>query len=1194
MSVRGKEFPSFVQDAGNGYKLRLLLLLVASEYIAALQEFMTWSFPDTWAALKAQVAEHARQFIRFPATVPQPHPLHDPSAFRIWAAFTHCYFHGLRGASDSSSSSSSTTANISNAEERREATRWLHRLVGERSWQLEGPVYCAAARWVQGTLDRLEPLFPGVKTTSAGDWATGGQRDGLRPLAMRGEKNTQGRYVPVYPFHMSGTWNGNRLKFTLRSQQAPRSVTGCCGVPGNFGQTNNCALGFLVLADVCMAFTAAMEKAAKPGYCLNGREELQKTIIQDFYNSVLSSDTGNIKPDYLSYGFPSYLAACALGWKLALEQVPLWGNAAAESAAAAATMAAAGGPSAVAAGAQPPMLQLPRELPPPSQQWQLQLPSTPSPVPQISQRPQQQPQQQQAQLHAVMQQAHDQQQQAQPPPQQQQQQQQPQHLDQEVQQGLQGYLTAAQQPHQNHRHCQQPPQHLYVHPWPSAAVAEADATRTTSCPAAPGLQLQVPSLPSGGSATSLNALSGGSSGPPSVSPFVAMQQQQQLLGPAVFQRTSPPPCAAQGGFHSPPGDPRGVTQHAVLSGHQTPQALFAVTDAVPHHHHHHHHPLPHSPLVLQPPFPRSMHSPPSPVGPHPAAPGGGGDGDGAAAADGIPADTGVTSGLSNMSLDGSLLTFGDATLRLIGDEVGAHAPGGLAYLDPGAGPIAGDGGCFIGGAADAGAELMPGAMDPPPGPLLANGVLQHLHSAPPEAFPKQLIPTRTVTTLLQVPQLQAVQHDQMQLPMQPAAVAAPAEQGSMPSTAAAAAAAAAAPAPAAGSGNGKAAEAEASAVLCLQAVAAALRQLLDSQAHSAAPAPARVVRLHREVTTALENYHNHPKQHHHNHNQLHGQHQFQQIQEQHQAPVAATTAAFGGGRKLPGSGHAASSRLPLPVPAPGPGPFGGATPFIRPIPELPPAGPFGGTGGGALTIPGLAAGPLGSAPAGAAPAPTPVQLVPPSPSAADARSAPGREHKVPALGSGPCVTGATGGVESHTAAETSAQMGCSNVFHTGGGTLIAMKQETLTAAAVGPLGTTTGQMPALAGVPADGCVHVDAAGGGAGVGWRTPSGSFGLPPLLEPAEVLEGDNSLLELASGLAGGGGGASGMSWSRGGGASLADLLVSPTGSGRGAVDRGDGGDLDSGVAGEVVGGSAGAGSADAGSADADVGGRGTTGGC
>ncbi|GIL45812.1 hypothetical protein Vafri_2961 [Volvox africanus] len=184
---------------------------------------MTWSFPDEWAPRKAQVAGYARQLIRNSSPVPQP-PLwkqqqqqqqdedEDGSAYCVWAAFTHCYFHGLRKPADGNRASTPPSPG-----EHSEASRWLHRLVGDRGWQEEGPVHSAAARWVGATLLRLQPLFPDVAAMSAGEWAARSEQQrgvaaALRSVATRGDKNVQGRYVPVYPYRMTGTWSENRFK----------------------------------------------------------------------------------------------------------------------------------------------------------------------------------------------------------------------------------------------------------------------------------------------------------------------------------------------------------------------------------------------------------------------------------------------------------------------------------------------------------------------------------------------------------------------------------------------------------------------------------------------------------------------------------------------------------------------------------------------------------------------------------------------------------------------------------------------------------------------------------------------------------------------------------------------------------------------------------------------------------------------
>ncbi|GLI63997.1 hypothetical protein VaNZ11_007151, partial [Volvox africanus] len=785
MSVRGKEFPSLVQEAGHGYKLRLLvpgpdgrersvyipppqdivaddtdlwpswcfqLLLVASEYVAALHEFMTWSFPDEWASRKAQVAGYARQLIRNISLVPQP-PLwqqqqqqqqqedEDGSAYRVWAAFTHCYFHGLQKPADGN-----RTATQPSPGEHSEASRWLHRLVGNRGWQEEGPVHSAAARWVGATLLRLQPLFPDVAAVSAGEWAARmeqqrGVAAALRSVATRGDKNVQGRYVPVYPYRMTGTWSENRFKLTMKGHAGPRSVKGSCGVPPNFGQTSNCALGYLVLADVTEAFTTAFEEAARSSW-LAGQEALQRHIIQDFYSSVLSSDTVGFKSDYVPYGYPSYLVTCVLGWKLVLEQLPLWLAAAAAAAGAAGLM--------VGEGTQ---LELMMPLQRNQHQMQCQMHLSPLPLP----LPQQQhhhhhQQQQQQQLAQVVQLHHD--------------------MHQHQQQGsypLQGLEGQAGLPvlyppapganphNQEQLHHHRPPQHQPPHHhhqqqymlacWPPQTVVSDSvgvgvgvggapqgppfARNSLTCEA-PGVrpdltsQAAVVVAQGSGSPCSSPSLCPPGSAPAAVSPFVALQQQQQQQqqgGPAALQYLSPPvPSPLLGNLEAaenllhPPHPPR----------------------------HHHQQQQQHPPLLspIPPPAYPSLHL--------------GGGGAAAAgpstAVGGVAAEVEVTSGLSNMSLDGPMAPFGDETLKLIGEDFAKTEPGG-----PPPPPLTDVAPLTVGKGQGAGAAAVGALRNAPcgapelvcfPGQVGGNG---HFPRLPETVSGNVLVPTRTITTVLQVP-----------------------------------------------------------------------------------------------------------------------------------------------------------------------------------------------------------------------------------------------------------------------------------------------------------------------------------------------------------------------------------------------------------------------------------------------------------
>ncbi|KXZ46486.1 hypothetical protein GPECTOR_43g922 [Gonium pectorale] len=414
-AVRGRAFPALVPapvhhvripppealgaDASDGRwpAYGFQLLLVASEYCAALHEFVTWSFPAEWEHLKPAVAGYARAFISTSAPPPppppppapsphtdaplpaDPHQNHHPNhqqqpqhqqhqqlafqAYCVWAAFTHHYFLGTRDLNADAP-----------------PDRWLRRLVGDRGWHPEGPVFEAASRWVAKTLARLRQLLdpaaidglppPRAKHWAAAAAATGagggsGGGGGGRELATRGDAAVRDEeYVPVYPFRVTGGFQANRIKFTLKGQAAPRSVRGCCGVPSAYGQTNNCALGYLLLADVIQAFAQAAEGWRHPV-----TRELEQQVIRSFFDNVLSSDDaplcGAAGAGHLQWGYPAAMAGCALGWELALGHVRRWAGAAEALGGLAAGGGGAGGPAGAGLGPGTGLwLPLPRSLHP--------------------------------------------------------------------------------------------------------------------------------------------------------------------------------------------------------------------------------------------------------------------------------------------------------------------------------------------------------------------------------------------------------------------------------------------------------------------------------------------------------------------------------------------------------------------------------------------------------------------------------------------------------------------------------------------------------------------------------------------------------------------------------------------------------------------------------------------------------------
>ncbi|GLC63349.1 hypothetical protein PLESTF_000026800 [Pleodorina starrii] len=353
--VRGKTFPSFAVNIGTGYTLQIpvpapachvdikppesvvkdtniwpyrcfQLLLVVSEYCAALFEFMAWAFPDDWGKLKAQVAGYARDFIHTSAAVPSPSPgeaappgspasLQARNAHSVWAAFTYCYFHGLAPAGDDDGGNDAP-------QEWRDATAWLHRLVGETGWQQQEAVYKAIEQWVETTKGRLRSAFPNDAPKWLGDaWGPAGERHAsvvvARAVAARGRLDkAQSRYCPMYPLRVTSGDERNQVKWTWGGVScSDRTLNGICGVPPEHGQFKNCALGYLVVADVIEAFVEAAKGKTK------GKAE-KSAVMKAFLEAVLSEDLKELRSDHLRYGYPSYLASCVLGWELALQHLP--------------------------------------------------------------------------------------------------------------------------------------------------------------------------------------------------------------------------------------------------------------------------------------------------------------------------------------------------------------------------------------------------------------------------------------------------------------------------------------------------------------------------------------------------------------------------------------------------------------------------------------------------------------------------------------------------------------------------------------------------------------------------------------------------------------------------------------------------------------------------------------------------------
>ncbi|KAG2484414.1 hypothetical protein HYH03_016828 [Edaphochlamys debaryana] len=320
-------------------------LIVASEYCAALTEYVVWCFgaptPATQPFFDA-IATAAQGFVTL-GTAPAPGPAADElsrTGHTVWAAFTHCYWLGVPGgrAADATPDSANPQA-LS----RRDAARaWLRRLVGPvcelarglqaasiGGWREGGPALRAARDWAAATRERLQ-LPAGL--TAAAHWAA--QAQALQPAVQPRERETNpqniGVFVPVYPRSLTNGYSRNRFKMDGKTNI---DVKGKCGVPDTFSSTHNCAIALLVLSDLLRAAKQAVESLKVPEDKAAAKLRLESAITspppppQGQPHPPLDPNLDFLRP---------HLTACVLGWEVAL------GFASARVAAARACAASAG------------------------------------------------------------------------------------------------------------------------------------------------------------------------------------------------------------------------------------------------------------------------------------------------------------------------------------------------------------------------------------------------------------------------------------------------------------------------------------------------------------------------------------------------------------------------------------------------------------------------------------------------------------------------------------------------------------------------------------------------------------------------------------------------------------------------------------------------------------------------------------
>ncbi|GIL75365.1 hypothetical protein Vretifemale_5166, partial [Volvox reticuliferus] len=260
------------------------LLLVVSEYMSALMEFLDWFWPDlSW--------EHHKQAIVLSKRLLQPRSpnlyleLHiDPQLRAAWQSFTYCFWHGTRHLPAAPPSGEPSAAY--NA-----AREWLTKLVGERGFEAEGHIVSSLQSWIQAMQPRLQEAFPNVDWSRWPDIAWPDVDCVCRTVEKRGaiKRQQEEDYAVRWPLRVTqGRPKFNHLKVEARDGFS-------VGIPP---VKNPPALGFLAVSDVMCAFKQATQhwpstQTASPSYLA------QQDVVQSFVQNVLRETRGPLSPGIL-------------------------------------------------------------------------------------------------------------------------------------------------------------------------------------------------------------------------------------------------------------------------------------------------------------------------------------------------------------------------------------------------------------------------------------------------------------------------------------------------------------------------------------------------------------------------------------------------------------------------------------------------------------------------------------------------------------------------------------------------------------------------------------------------------------------------------------------------------------------------------------------------------------------------------
>ncbi|KAG2449948.1 hypothetical protein HYH02_000052 [Chlamydomonas schloesseri] len=286
------------------------LLLLVSEYMSALLEFLDWFWPELgWEHHKQAIVLSKRMLQpRSPNTFPNL-PI-DPQLHAAWRAFTYCFWHGTRHLAAVTPVGVSTATYVA-------ARDWLNKLVGERGFEEEGPITSSLMSWTESMRPRLQEAFPNTSI----DWSKWpavtwpDPECACRSVEKRGavKRQTEEEYAVRWPLRVTQ----GRPKFNHAKVEARDGFV--VAIPS---MKNPPVLSFLAVSDVMTSFKQAAAKwpsttADSPS------QALQQEMAQSFVQNVLRATRGPLAPGiaHEPYKYLGYVACCVQGWETALPHI---------------------------------------------------------------------------------------------------------------------------------------------------------------------------------------------------------------------------------------------------------------------------------------------------------------------------------------------------------------------------------------------------------------------------------------------------------------------------------------------------------------------------------------------------------------------------------------------------------------------------------------------------------------------------------------------------------------------------------------------------------------------------------------------------------------------------------------------------------------------------------------------------------